>query len=233
MPKPLLYATMVLIILAFVPPAVIARARAKNSRVPRVHLIQDMDNQGKFRAQHSNPLFADGRAMRPPVPNTVARGELNDDWHYHRGVAGGAWATSFPRQVTVDMDLLLRGRDRFNIFCQPCHGGAGFGDGIVHQRAMVLMNNPLIGNGTTWVAPKSLHEQAIREQPVGQIFNSLTNGVRNMAGYSSQVPVADRWAIVAYVRALQRSQHARDEDVPAETRNTLEVIELPPAEDAP
>jgi mono/diheme cytochrome c family protein len=104
---------------------------------------------------------------------------------------------------------------------------------MVHKRAMELMNNPAIGNGTTWVAPKSLHEQEIREQPVGQIFNTISNGVRNMAGYASQIPVADRWAIVAYVKALQRSQNARAEDVPQATRELLQVVPLLEEETAP
>jgi mono/diheme cytochrome c family protein len=165
-----------------------------------------MDNQPRFEAQHANALFADGRAMRPPVEGTVARGELRADDHLYRGISGGAWATTFPATIDVTMQLMERGRQRFNIYCQPCHGAAGYGDGIVNKRAMELLN--LGTNGTTWVAPKSIHEQQIREQPIGQLYNSITNGVRNMPPYGPQIPVADRWAIVAYVKALQRSQNA-------------------------
>ena len=220
MPKVLIYGTIVVIFLAMVPPAVIAWARAVNSSQPRIHLIQDMDNQPKFRAQHANALFADGRAMRPPITGTVARGGLNEDDHYYRGISNGQWAATFPPQVAVTMDLLQRGRERFNIYCQPCHGLAGYGDGMVNKRAMVLMN--LGVNGTTWVQPKSIHEQQIREQPVGQYFNTITNGVRNMPAYGPQIPVADRWAIVAYVRALQRSQNARPDDAPPGQRVQLQ-----------
>jgi mono/diheme cytochrome c family protein len=209
-PKPLVYVTAILVVCALVPPALIARLRAMNSPLPRVHLIQDMDNQLRFEAQHANPLFQDGRAMRPPVSGTVARGEARLDEHFERGLVKGGWATGFPAQVTVDEALLLRGRQRFTIYCQPCHGVAGYGDGMINRRAMQLVDQGI--NGTTWVQPKSIHEQAIREQPVGQIFNSITNGVRNMPPYGPQIPVADRWAIVAYVKALQRSQNARSGD---------------------
>ena len=231
MPKILIYGTIVVIFLAMVPPAVIAWARAVNSSQPRIHLIQDMDNQPKFRAQHANALFADGRAMRPPITGTVARGRLNEDDHYYRGISNGQWAATFPPQVALTMDLLQRGRERFNIYCQPCHGLAGYGDGMVNRRAMVLMN--LGVNGTTWVQPKSVHEQQIREQPVGQYFNTITNGVRNMPAYGPQIPVADRWAIVAYLRALQRSQNARPDDAPTAQRVQLQSVTAQMRNDRP
>ncbi len=231
MPKIFIYGTIVVIFLAMIPPAVIAWARAVNSSQPRIHLIQDMDNQPKFRAQHANALFADGRAMRPPVSGTVARGQLNESDHYYRGISNGQWAATFPPQVAVTMDLLQRGRERFNIYCQPCHGLAGYGDGMVNRRAMVLMN--LGVNGTTWVQPKSVHEQQIREQPVGQYFNTITNGVRNMPAYGPQIPVADRWAIVAYLRALQRSQNARPSDAPPGLRVQLQSVTAQMRNDRP
>ncbi len=216
--------TTILIALGSVPFALAAMARAVPSSRTRIHIIQDMDNQPKFRAQHANPLFADGRAMRPPVAGTVARGQLAADDHYDRGVLDGAWATTFPPQVRVDLDLLYRGQGRFNIYCTPCHGYAGYGDGMVNQRAMELVNRAV--NGTTWVQPKSVHEQLIREQPVGQTFNTITNGVRNMAGYAAQISVEDRWAIVAYVKALQRSQTADLNDLPPDQRIDLPQIRL-------
>ncbi len=211
MPKAIVFITLILICAAAVPPALIAQARAVHSSKPRIHYIPDMDNQPRFEAQHANPLFADGRAMRPPVAGTVARGQLRADDHYYRGITRGAWATVFPAQVEISMTLLQRGRERFGIYCQPCHGAAGYGDGMVNVRAMELVNRGV--NGTTWVQPKSLHEQQIREQPVGQIFNSISNGVRTMPAYGPQIPVADRWAIVAYLRALQRSQNAQPSDL--------------------
>ncbi len=208
MPKAIIYITLILITAAAVPPALIAQARAVHSAKPRIHLVQDMDNQPRYEAQHASSLFADGRAMRPPVAGTVARGQLGADDQFERGIVAGEWAVNFPARVPVTMELLQRGRERFGIYCQPCHGVAGYGDGIVNRRAMELVN--LGTNGTVWVQPKSVHEDDIREQPVGQLFNSITNGVRTMPPYGPQIPVADRWAIVAYVKALQRSQNAAD-----------------------
>jgi mono/diheme cytochrome c family protein len=212
-PKPFVYIGVSITVLALIPPAVIAYARAGTSAKPRLHMVLDMDNQLRFESQHANSLFRDGRAMRPVVEGTVARGELNEDEHLHRGVVNDAWATTFPSAITLDRAFVEFGRERFNIYCTPCHGLSGYGDGAIHHRAMEVMLLPT-SNGTSWVQPKSIHEQAIREQPVGQVFNTITNGVRTMAGYDAQVPVKDRWAIVAYVKALQRSQNALESDVP-------------------
>lgn len=207
MPKPIVYAALILVILAMIPPALIARSRAVRSELPRIQLMQDMGSQHKFQAQQPNPLFRDGRAMRPPVEGTIARGELEDDPHYYAGVVGDDWASDFPTQTPVDMKLLERGRERFDIYCAVCHGAAGYGDGMVARRAQQLMETG--ANGTTWVAPTSMHDAVVIDQPVGQIFNSITNGIRTMPAYGPQIPVHDRWAIVAYIRALQLS---RDED---------------------
>src|SRR5688572_13196177 len=130
MPKAIIYITLVLIIFAMIPPAIIARTRAVPSDKRRIHLVQDMDNQSKFRAQQMNPIFADNRGMRPPVTGTVARGELNLDAHYMHAVINDAqgqpqWAAAFPSQVTMNMELMARGQERFNIYCLPCHGEAG------------------------------------------------------------------------------------------------------------
>lgn len=230
MPKAIIYIGLVLIIIAMIPPALIARSRAVPSEKTRIHIIQDMDVQAKFTAQGVNPLFADNRAMRPPVPGTVARGGLDDDSHYNRGVVTSEtgevqWADTLPSQVPLTMALLDRGQERYNIFCTPCHGESGYGDGMIHVRAMELVTAGSLGGGTTWVQPRSVHDPEVRDQPVGQLFNTVTHGIRQMAGYESQIPVDDRWAIVAYVKALQRSQHARIEDVPAELRNSLEVTQ--------
>ncbi|MHC4108962.1 MAG: c-type cytochrome [Planctomycetota bacterium] len=225
MRKLIIYVTLVLIALAMIPPALIARTRAVTSPRPRIHVVMDMDNQPKFRAQQANPLFLDGRAMRPPVPGTVAVGELDEDDHFIRGRVGNQWAATLPARIEVNLSLLERGRERFDIYCQPCHGLAGYGDGIVNQRAMQLVETGT--NGTVWVQPKSLHEEAIRIQPVGQIFNTVTNGIRNMPRYDSQISVADRWAVVAYVKALQRSQNARPGDIPAGQRENLKPRRSP------
>jgi mono/diheme cytochrome c family protein len=111
--------------------------------------------------------------------------------------------------MKLDQATLERGQQRFNIYCSACHGYAGYGDGAVNQRAMELVSNvngPV--NGTQWVAAKSLHDETTRHQPMGQLFNTITHGIRNMAGYGAQISVADRWAIAAYVKALQFSQDA-------------------------
>jgi mono/diheme cytochrome c family protein len=151
--------------------------------------------------------------MRPPVEGTVARGESYVDVHMYEGVSGGQWATALPAPMKLDAATLARGRQRYDIYCSACHGYAGFGDGAVNQRAMELVTNangPV--NGTQWVAAKSLHDDTTRNQPVGQLFNTITHGIRNMAGYASQIPVEDRWAIAAYVKALQLSQDAAAAD---------------------
>ena len=218
-PKPFIAIGLVVLAFLFVPPALIIRARGRLSPNPRVHLVQDMDNQRRIKAQHASPqinghpLFNDGRGNRPAIEGTISRDTVILDDHFAKGLAGNGWATDFPRQVTLDMALLERGRERFNIFCFPCHGRGGYGDGPVHQRAQELLQTPTLSNGTSWVAPKSVHEEAIRQQPVGQLFNTITNGVRTMAGYGDQVNEADRWAIVAYVKALQRSRYAQESDV--------------------
>jgi mono/diheme cytochrome c family protein len=235
MPRWLIYLVFALIALAMIPPALIAWARTARSDVPRIHIFQDMDVQAKVKPQQIGPkradgrsIFADERGMRPPVTGALARGEVVDDGHYLKGVIGEGWADTFPAQTPVTLRLLQRGRERFDIYCAPCHGSAGYGDGIIHQRAMKLVANPAAGNGTVWVQPKSLHDPDIRAQPVGQLHNTITNGIRNMAGYGAQITIADRWAIVAYVRALQRSQNAPPEDVPEAERESLPVVDLMP-----
>ncbi len=229
LPPGALYVALLVTCIATVPPALILRARAVPSEHRRIHLIQNMDNQPKFVDQQENILFRDTRSMRPPVPGTVSRSQMVGDTHLNLGTVDGAFATIFPSQVSVDADLLKRGQICFEIYCLPCHGVQGYGDGPVHKRAMVLLNTGT--NGTTWVQPKSLHEEAIGDYSLGQIFWIISNGVRNMAGYKSQIRVEDRWAIVAWVEALQLSESATAEDVPG--ADTLPVINhsLPDGED--
>ncbi len=212
MPRTVIYAGILLAVLALVPLALVARARTTTSPVPRLQPIQDMGKQPKFKPQTPDPLFADGRAARPPVPGTVARGELQENEAYWQGRVNGEWITAFP--VPVTQALMRRGQERFDIYCAPCHGLAGYGDGPVAKRADRLQEG-------TWVPPSSYHTDLVRGRPVGQLFNTITNGIRNMPSYGAQIPVADRWAIVLYVRALQRSQDARPEDVPPELRGQL------------
>ncbi len=123
-----------------------------------------------------------------------------------------AWVTTFP--VKVSSELMARGRQRFNIYCAPCHGLVGDGDGVVSKRSLALEQG-------TWVPPLSLHAESVVSQPVGQIFNTITHGVRKMPSYGDQIAVEDRWAIVLYVRALQRSRNASPDDVPADVRESM------------
>ena len=208
--------TAIFAFLLLIPPFVIWRAWTAKSDKPRIHLIRDMDAQDKYKAQRAAPLFADGRAMRPVAAGTIARGELLRDDHYYRGLDGEAFATTFPlhrEEVTMDAAFVQHGRERFNIYCAPCHGRDGAGGGMVAARATEL--------GGTWVPPANLNDQQIRERPHGHLFNTITNGIRTMPAYGSRIPPQDRWAIVAYVRALQRSNDAVLEDVPPEHRTEL------------
>ncbi|MEZ4655371.1 MAG: cytochrome c [Candidatus Eisenbacteria bacterium] len=212
MPRWALPTLAILVSLSFIPIALIARARAVNFRHPRIHLIPDMDQQFKYKSQSFNPLFLDGRSMRMPIDGTVARGELASDDHLYRGMVDGEWATTFPMSVTPE--LMARGQQRFGIYCSPCHGLSGNGQGTVAQRADALQM-------ATWVPPASVHSDLVRSRPVGHLFNTITNGIRTMPPYGPQISVGDRWAIVAYVRALQRSQHATIDDVPPDMRSSL------------
>ncbi len=198
--------------LALVPFAIVAKIRSTKSTETRPQIIFDMDQQPKFKAQAVNGLFADGRAMRPRVPGTIPRGELQEDDHLYRGKTGGEWATDFPMEVTSRM--MQRGRERYDIFCLPCHGYTGDGNGIVSQRAESLREG-------IWIPPLSYHSDVIRSKPVGNLFNTISNGIRSMPAYGTQIGTEDRWAIVAYIRALQRSQNATIDDVPAAKQSKL------------
>jgi mono/diheme cytochrome c family protein len=148
------------------------------------------------------------------VAGTVAVGQLNDDDHFYRGkTEKGAFARTFPAQVKIDEVTMARGKERFGIYCTPCHAENGQGGGMVHVRAASL-------NEGSWVPPSNLTEQRLVYEPVGQLFNTITNGIRNMPAYGRTIKPADRWAIILYLRALQRSQGTSPMDVPeAERRN--------------
>jgi mono/diheme cytochrome c family protein len=212
MPRWLMYFVVISIVLSWVPVALIMRARVTTSPKPRIHIIPDMDNQPRYATQSRNPLFADRRAMRPPVAGTVARGTVLGDSAFASGKLGDDWVTAIP--APVDRSMLERGRQRYDIFCSPCHGLAGAGDGMVAKRADELLEG-------TWTPPTSFHSDLLRERPVGHLFNTISNGIRNMPAYGPQIPVEDRWAVVAYVRALQRSQNATVDDVPEDIRAQL------------
>ena len=222
-PRGFIYAGVLLACLLLVPPVLILRARAMPSDQPRIHIIQNMDNQPKYLAQHESLLFKDGRAMRPRVPGVVARGQMIDDTHFWLGLIDGSYATTFPKQVNVDDALLDRGRERYDIYCLPCHGVTGAGDGKVHERAMILLNNGT--NGTVWVQPRNLHQPDMQDLPPGRMFHTIGQGFGNMAGYAAQISPEDRWAITAWVYALQVGRNAPADAVsgaaslPVKTRN--------------
>lgn len=192
------------------PLAIIAKARFSTSTKPRVHIIPDMDNQLRPEAQQASPLFRDGRAMRLPVEGTVAREAKVIETVVDTGRDdNGAFVQTMP--VTIDDELIARGRQRYDIHCAVCHGNVGYGDGLVNQRAVSLQQG-------TWIPAASLHTDTVRERTDGHLFNTITHGIRNMPAYGSQVSIDDRWAIVAWIRVLQRSQNATIDDVPEAQR---------------
>lgn len=219
---PVVYlAGIVVLVVALIPPLWIAKDRRSTSDSPRMHPVRDMDDQPRFQPQGETHLFADGQMMRPPVPGTIAYGELQDDDHFFRGTDGDAFAATLPPQVQpVTAAFMQRGRERYDIYCAPCHGLAGEGDGIASARALARPDSP------GWVRPLSLHSLAVREQPIGKLFNTITHGIRTMPAYGPQIPPRDRWAIVVYVLALQRSQNAVLDDLPPAEREKLELRDL-------
>jgi len=167
---------------------------------------QDMHDQPKYIPLRESTFFADERSARPLVAGTVARGELHDDTLLYTGKIDGKDATIFP--FPVDANVMARGQERFNIYCTPCHGRTGQGDGMVVRRG--------------YRHPPTFHQDRLRNAPAGQIFDVITNGFGAMPDYATQIKVEDRWAIIAYVRALQLSEHASADDVPADHRGDLE-----------
>jgi mono/diheme cytochrome c family protein len=167
---------------------------------------QDMQDQPKFIPLRPSNFFGDGRSERPLIDGTIARGHLDDDLALYTGKGpDGKPLDTFPFPVTKD--VVARGQDRFNIYCSPCHGRTGYGDGMVVRRG--------------YRHPPSYHTDQIRKLANGYIFDVITNGFGAMPDYAAQVPVRDRWAIVSYVRALQLSENATVNDVPAEDRGKL------------
>ncbi len=178
------------------------------SEKPPIHVNPNMDNTPRYNPQSEGPFFADDKAMRLPVEGTVARGQLHEDKAYWEGV-GPDGKPVVLNPVPLTQASLERGRERFNIYCTPCHSQIGDGRGIVTQRG--------------FVPPPTFHDDLIRNYPDGHLFQVISSGIRNMPAYGPQIPVNDRWLIVQYVRALQRSQHATIADVPEELRGRLKV----------
>lgn len=203
--------------------------RGMESKRTPIEVNPNMDFQLRFDPQEANPFFADNRSMRLPVPGTVARGLLREDTPFYMGRASnGSYLQDMP--VPITRALLERGQDRYGIFCSVCHGPAGDAQGII-----MVGTSTLTGGGYGMTPAPTFHDDRLRQVEDGYLFDVITNGIRNMPAYGPQIPVLDRWAIVAYVRALQRSQHATVEDVPADVRPNIrasaEATALSPAAD--
>jgi len=190
---------------------------------PPLMLIFDMDFQPRYDAQSSSPFFADRRAMRTPPTGTVPFGGadyecdagsprqnpdfLQDNDYYYRGKVGNAWATQNP--LKIDMALLKRGQERFNIYCALCHGATGSGNGVMTKFGMAGV--------------ASISDELHGLMSDGEFYSVITNGKGRMMPLASQIKVSDRWAIVAYLRALMRSQNASLSDVPESLRGELKL----------
>ena len=169
-------------------------------------LRQAMYDQPKYDPLEASTFFANGMASRVPPAGTVARGHLKVDKHLYEGTVNGEPATTLPFELTDE--VMVRGQERYEIFCTPCHGSLGYGDGMVVRRGMKQ--------------PPSLHIDRLRDAPLGYTYDVIANGYGAMYSYASRIPVKDRWAIAAYIRALQLSQNATIEDVPEMERQGLE-----------
>lgn len=221
---------------ALVPFAVAAKARNSHSSEPHIHIFPDMDFQPKYKSDTAMDQFPDGRANRGEIEGTIPRGWLEDDEVFYHGLEasdGGStqgWTTAFPTQYPdgrpfkVDEALLRRGQNRYNIYCSPCHGYDGQGKGMVALRSQAIAST-----NSSPLNPRNLVEAPLPngnggvtvQMPNGQLFNTISNGYNTMMGYGAQIPHADRWAIVSYVRALERAQNATLEDVPSEQRGSI------------
>ena len=191
--------------------------RGMPSTLPPIEVFPDMDHQAKYKPQAESKFFADGRADRPIPAGTVPFGrDANhadpaflkaDDVHYAGKNADGSFVRGFPAELIVNEAFIRRGQGRFEIYCAPCHGKLGDGQGITKSYGMV--------------ATPTYHDDRLRTMPEGEIFNTITNGKNTMFPYADKLSPDDRWAVVAYVRALQRSHHATLDDVPPEQRGGL------------
>ena len=172
---------------------------------------QDMHDQPRYEPLEKSSFFADGRSSRLQMPGTVARGQLQTDEHFYRGRQGEQLAAEFPFPLTTA--VLDRGCERFVIFCSPCHGRLGDGEGMVAQRG--------------FRHPPSYHTERLRGEPVGHFFDVITNGLGAMSDFSDRINPRDRWAIVAYIRALQLSQHAALGKLPSGVLQEFERSQKP------
>jgi mono/diheme cytochrome c family protein len=185
----------------------IAGFRGSLSRRPPLEVFPDMKRQPKLRPQKPNAFFADQRSSRLPVPGTVPTGALLLDTPVGTGRIPGTtnWVETNPLPLTAE--LLARGRERYTIYCSPCHSGVGDGNGVITKYGLLRAGN--------------YHDPRLVRMADGELFNTISAGKNQMASYASQVSVTDRWAIIAYIRALERTRLGRLEDVPAESRSSL------------
>ncbi len=188
------------LLLLFVGTLLLAGCQGMIKEEPPIHPNQNMDIQKRKNAQEKTSVFADGRVMRTPVAGTVSRGGLRDDLAYFEGLdENGDLIATMPVEMT--RELLYRGQDRYNIYCSVCHGGTGDGQGII------------MTGQYGYVPAPNFHSDYIREQPDGHFYSAITNGIRSMPAYNTQIKVEDRWAIVAYIRALQKSQNVNETEI--------------------
>jgi len=216
------FLTFILITVCFL---ALAGVRGTKMTHPPFQIFPDMKHQPKYTAQHPSDFFADGRANREPVAGTIPIGYnlpnryyqtsasnrsdtgafTDQPDYYNTGKIGDAYGEGFP--VDVNEPLMARGKERFEINCQICHGPTAAGDGIIKTFGLVTVAN--------------LQDERIRTMPDGQIFSTITNGKNTMGAYGPQIAVEDRWAVIAYLRALQKSQNAKLADLPEATQKEL------------
>ena len=265
LPRWILLGGLLIMLAALIPAAIILNMRASFSDLPRWHVFFDMDFQPKKKPQQTTTIFKDGRTMRPQVPGTISRGQLDQQDPFYLGydpmkvtsidtekqiyvstvdsvavdsvanvsalssalggsvqppagtpAAGAPPVLPFLEKLPIEAneENIKLGKTKYEIYCSACHGYSGYGDGLVSKRAASLAQD-------TWTPPSSLHLDRIQKQPVGQIFHTISKGQGKMASYASSITPQERWSIVLYVRALQRSRNANIEDVPVDQRGSL------------
>jgi mono/diheme cytochrome c family protein len=265
LPRWILLGALLIMLAGLIPAAIVLNMRASFSDLPRWHVFFDMDFQPKKKPQQTTTIFKDGRTMRPQVPGTISRGQLDQQDPFYLGYdpmkvssidadkqiyvstvdsvanasalnsalsgavqppagtpAAGSPAAGAPPvlpfleklPIEANEENIKLGKTKYEIYCSACHGYSGYGDGLVSKRAASLAQD-------TWTPPSSLHLDRIQKQPVGQIFHTISKGQGKMASYASSITPQERWSIVLYVRALQRSRNANIEDVPVDQRGSL------------
>lgn len=186
--------------------ALLAGCAGSPSRDTPIEVFGDMAHQPKYAPQGQSRFYANGAAQQGPVPGTIAMGQYVPEDTFHTGVEGGNYVGAIPVKVTTEM--LRQGQTKFNTYCSPCHSRVGDGRGIV-------------GSRSGWIASSLVDQRAV-EMADGYVYHVITNGVRSMPAYRNQISVEDRWAIVSYVRVLQRAQNSTEADIPADMKGRLE-----------